>query len=207
MATCDKCGHEVEFRRIGGFTQVYHFGGRGCVPKAAKDRRAGPFRSVGSFTDPNALCPVCGETVFYHQNSHGSRVFFDALGWPWPKHPCTDNPASQTAKIKKVKKDRKRSGRSPTFVNHATLYELVESEEIDGELLMRFANIAKPLLVRKLRISLAEFSGAGWQVSDLKQAPSFIITKDDHHVIIDFISARQRRIGRILTPRPDSVTR
>lgn len=38
---------------------------------------------------PNAECPVCGSPVFFYQNQHGSRVFFDELGPPWPKHPCT----------------------------------------------------------------------------------------------------------------------
>jgi hypothetical protein len=28
--------------------------------------------------------------VYYYQNNAGSRVFFDEIGWPWPKHPCTD---------------------------------------------------------------------------------------------------------------------
>lgn len=40
---------------------------------------------------PNAECPVCRQPVFFYQNSHGSRVFFDELGPPWPKHPCTAN--------------------------------------------------------------------------------------------------------------------
>jgi len=38
---------------------------------------------------PNAECPVCQQPVFFYQNAHGSRVFFDELGPPWPKHPCT----------------------------------------------------------------------------------------------------------------------
>jgi hypothetical protein len=37
---------------------------------------------------PNAQCPVCGEKVFFYQNDHGSKVWFDELGPPWPKHPC-----------------------------------------------------------------------------------------------------------------------
>ena len=41
---------------------------------------------------PNARCPECGALVFFYQNSAGSRVFFDDLGPPWPKHPCTDLP-------------------------------------------------------------------------------------------------------------------
>lgn len=44
------------------------------------------------FVNPNAVCPVCKATVFYYQNDWGSRVFFDDLGPPWPKHGCTDNP-------------------------------------------------------------------------------------------------------------------
>jgi hypothetical protein len=47
--------------------------------------------------NPNARCPVCNERVYYYQNAYGSRVFFNDLGWPWPKHECTDNsePSSQ----------------------------------------------------------------------------------------------------------------
>lgn len=48
-------------------------------------------RSYESHTIPNAKCPVCGEEVFYYWNEYGSSVFFDELGPPWPKHPCTDN--------------------------------------------------------------------------------------------------------------------
>lgn len=54
-----------------------------------------PFRynSVDSFTNPNALCPVCGAPVFFYMSPYGGRVFFDELGPPWTKHPCTDNKA------------------------------------------------------------------------------------------------------------------
>lgn len=45
---------------------------------------------VSTFVNPNAHCPVCGASVFYYQNQFGSRVYFDELGPPWPKHPCTD---------------------------------------------------------------------------------------------------------------------
>jgi hypothetical protein len=47
--------------------------------------------SAGAFVNPNAVCPVCGEPVFFYRSPEGGRVFFDALGPPWPKHPCTDN--------------------------------------------------------------------------------------------------------------------
>ena len=48
-------------------------------------------RKPESLTIPNARCPVCGASVFFYQNEYGSRIFFDSLGYDWPKHPCTDN--------------------------------------------------------------------------------------------------------------------
>jgi hypothetical protein len=44
--------------------------------------------SYSSFTHPTT-CPVCDQTCFFYQNHHGSKVFFDSLGPPWPKHACT----------------------------------------------------------------------------------------------------------------------
>ena len=44
-----------------------------------------------SYVNPNARCPECLEPVFFYQSPDGGRVFFDELGPPWPKHPCTDN--------------------------------------------------------------------------------------------------------------------
>ena len=49
------------------------------------------------FVSHNAKCPVCGARVYFYQNTSGSRVFFDALGWPWPKHPCTDRGSIKAA--------------------------------------------------------------------------------------------------------------
>ncbi len=46
--------------------------------------------ATACYINPNAKCRECGEPVFYYQNEFGSRVFFDELGPPWPKHPCTD---------------------------------------------------------------------------------------------------------------------
>lgn len=47
--------------------------------------------TYASYVDPNATCPVCGASVYFYQSPYGGRVFFDELGPPWPKHPCTDN--------------------------------------------------------------------------------------------------------------------
>lgn len=50
------------------------------------------YTGSSSYTNRNASCPICGEQVFFYQSPNGGRVFFDDLGPPWPKHPCTDNP-------------------------------------------------------------------------------------------------------------------
>ena len=59
-----------------------------------------------SFTTPNASCPVCGATVFYYQSPYGGRVFFDALGPPWPKHPCTDKREHAKTMPRPISKNR-----------------------------------------------------------------------------------------------------
>lgn len=60
------------------------------TPRPAATSSASDDGRRANFTIPNATCPVCGARVFFYQNEHGSRVFFDELGPPWPKHPCTD---------------------------------------------------------------------------------------------------------------------
>ncbi len=57
-----------------------------------------------SYTCPNASCPVCGESVFYFCNTNGSSIFFDHLGPPWPKHPCTDKATKYTPSLLPLEK-------------------------------------------------------------------------------------------------------
>lgn len=45
---------------------------------------------IDAFLSPNAECPVCGAPVFFYRSPYGGSVFFDEIGPPWPKHPCTD---------------------------------------------------------------------------------------------------------------------
>lgn len=49
-----------------------------------------PRLTYESFTRPTN-CPVCGAEVFFVVCPNGGRVFFNELGWPWPKHECTDS--------------------------------------------------------------------------------------------------------------------
>lgn len=36
-------------------------------------------------------CPYCRADVYFVRHNNGS-VWLDALGWPWPKHPCFNSP-------------------------------------------------------------------------------------------------------------------
>lgn len=47
----------------------------------------GEARINGSVTY-QLTCPQCRKNVFFYRNEHGSRVFFDHLGAPWPRHGC-----------------------------------------------------------------------------------------------------------------------
>lgn len=66
--------------------------GRGRINKQellfAFEKRLNEFKEYFSFTNPNANCKFCGQSIFFYQNSYGSRVFFDMLGKPWTKHKC-----------------------------------------------------------------------------------------------------------------------
>jgi hypothetical protein len=60
-------------------------------PNASVQRADGKIWRKARLVEPNAKCPVCSDPVFFIETENGGRVFFDELGPPWPKHPCTDN--------------------------------------------------------------------------------------------------------------------
>ena len=39
---------------------------------------------------PQIRCPFCNEPVFYCKLPNEGSAYFDSVGHPWPKHPCTD---------------------------------------------------------------------------------------------------------------------
>lgn len=86
--TCGWGGDGHLGRSPGGFGAGA--GGSGVLPGAASAYRI----RYQTYTVPNASCPVCGASVFFYQSPSGGRVFFDELGPPWPKHPCTSSDSS-----------------------------------------------------------------------------------------------------------------
>ncbi len=84
---------------------------------------ASSARSIsGCYVNPNAKCPVCGNAVYFYANEHGSRVFFDHLGPPWPKHGCTDNPRDTAAA----------SQGGPTRRSRGMMQELITAANVAG---------------------------------------------------------------------------
>lgn len=79
----------------------------------------------GCFVNPNAHCPVCSAAVYFYANEFGSRVYFDGLGPPWPKHPCTDNPRPQTS-------TREGSYGAPTVRTKGIMQELLTAANAAG---------------------------------------------------------------------------
>ena len=197
MPICDRCGEEIEFRYMDGRSTPIHVNGGWCEgAKAVVPRRnQRPFSSPESYTNPNALCPVCGVKVFFYQNIHGSRVFFDDLGWPWPKHGCTDNPAAQSGHINQPKGEKGRqAGKTCSFA----VYVLEQLSEDTGALSLKFRDIRNPLFVRTLRIPLSELHSQGWDLDDLREAPSLVLKTYSNATTVEFISVRKHRIGRIV---------
>jgi hypothetical protein len=80
--------------QVGGFGGYGGGGGGGSTLRSTFDGEffEFPFVTYPSYVNPNVRCPVCGADVYFYQSPYGGRVFFDDLGPPWPKHPCTDNP-------------------------------------------------------------------------------------------------------------------
>jgi len=110
MAICYNCGDSITFfhngfqvipihdsgscsGRSGGYSGGGSSGGWSAIRRTSEGEVFEfPFVTYPSYVNPNARCPVCLASVYFYQSPHGGRVFFDELGPPWPKHPCTDNP-------------------------------------------------------------------------------------------------------------------
>ena len=59
-------------------------------PRSGADWSIRTGTTYAEYVNPNARCPVCKGQVYFIAFENGSRVFFNHLGWPWPKHSCTD---------------------------------------------------------------------------------------------------------------------
>lgn len=104
----------------------------------------GVFADYDSYVNPFATCPVCGAGVFFFQADNGGRVYFDELGPPWPKHPCTDRrldrdviPIDRTPRSPRVPGTTawEKAGWSPFLLRGASLPRGQRQYRIEGRLL------------------------------------------------------------------------
>lgn len=204
MATCSVCGQDIDIRWVGGKLVPIHPGGW-CPGAASRSTpSAGLFRTIDSYVNPNATCPVCGKTVFFYQSPHGGRVFFDALGWPWPKHPCTDTTAAQTGK---VPTPRRGVGGATTLRDNSgaqlEIYEIDETLRTKAGRDIKFRRIRDRSIFR-VHLSDAKIKDAKLEWDDFHDAPSFVVApsiKDHPTRKVQFICERLRRVVTIELPK------
>jgi hypothetical protein len=83
-----------------------------------------------SHTIPNASCPVCSAKVFFYRSPDGGAVFFDDLGPPWPKHPCTSNEAHR--QVERILQDRNQKKKNRKSKRSWWPYPCSKSEPLPG---------------------------------------------------------------------------
>ena len=105
------------------------FGGETYYPKhTVGDEIQFLHFGYDSFVNPRSKCPVCREPVFFYRSPNGGGVYFDALGHPWPKQPCTESSVSLPMRptLDHILSDRKawvRQGWSAIILNSLRISE------------------------------------------------------------------------------------
>ena len=174
MATCYKCGGEIEFYHNGFNAVPIHVsgscwasggsggygGGRGWVERETEHGQRFVFGWVEypSYVNPNAKCPVCGADVYFYQSPYGGRVFFDELGPPWPKHPCT---SSDDSSIRRTVRDYNLEQLFPTSEQHPE--ESPQSEKAEPSV-DPLPSLPKP------NLKIPDWRKAGWNPLLLSKA-------------------------------------
>lgn len=200
MSICKYCREEIEFRYVDGQVTPIHLTGGWCSAygggSGSSARANGVFGSYASYVNPNARCPVCGEQVYFYQSPFGGRVFFNNLGWPWPKHECTDNPIAQSGKVHRLRQRRSRPFLS-TGGEKARVFRLDEMVNEDGHVRLKLCELENPLIVLRLRVAMQDLKDADISLKDIKAAPSFVVRFFEAYRMLEFISGRKRKIDGI----------
>ncbi len=202
MATCYYCGDEIEFRFIDGRPTPIHINGGSCFGGASSTRAPATTRTyttIEAYTNPNANCPVCGASVFFVQTSNGGRVFFDALGWPWPKHHCTDNGRGEGG-------GRRLTGRLLTNFRDASgeivdIYVITHVSE-ENDLIFVHTKFAKKTYY--FGVHTRDPDNVNITLPDIASAPAFIIPRkraSDDTISATFLNRNSGSICSVLLLR------
>jgi hypothetical protein len=203
VSICKYCGEEIEFRHVDGQVTPIHLAGGWCSGYGGGSSNTTsnePFKSYTSYVNPNARCPVCHEQVYFYQSPFGGRVFFDDLGWPWPKHGCTDNPSAQSGKIHRLQQTRSRPFRSAGG-ERTRAFRLDELVDEGTHVRLKVCELDNPLIVLRLRVAMQDLRDADISLKDLKAAPSFVVRFFETYRMLEFISGRKHKIDGLKVPK------
>jgi hypothetical protein len=204
MSVCSYCGDEIEFRYVGGVVIPIHINGGSCSGGRSSGSSSASallrdYKKHDSYLDPNARCPVCGAPVFFYQSPYGGRVFFDDVGWPWPKHRCTDNWNGRNSEIGRPPIRFRTAFRSSAdrTMRVLSLNRVVVDDAEKLRLLCKDPRGARDQGVYiGLEIKKTSLTAAGIDLSDMQEAPALIIPSDDgEDSEISFICAR---LGKVI---------
>ncbi|CDX13789.1 conserved hypothetical protein [Mesorhizobium sp. ORS 3359] len=165
-------------------------------------------RSIRSYSEPWSTCPVCRASVYFIPGPHGGGTFFDCLGPPWKRHPCTDgrlrySPFGRTGKPKLTTRKTKLQERGflplvvrrfeelPNgFILHGVVWDtptvlhLGTTKNLD-------LDVARPVFV--------QLDGSGWAVVNYfptkKFFPADIRMREDTLGSLDLLMEPPKRAG------------
>lgn len=151
------------------------------------------FDEVDSYLNPNARCPKCNKPVYFYKSPYNGRVFFDDVGWPWPKHGCFVSEDIRDDKIVPTTKGTYKFHLRDSDGNSLDAWKLTGSPEVhgDGFLLMLSGRERHSKIT--LFLSQAELSANSVLMTDLETAPAIILPKSrppSGKLKIGFLSAR-----------------
>lgn len=225
MPKCNRCGGRITFRKVDGKTIPIHLSG-GCTGGYGGGRRvhyvaqpvaaSAVFDEPRSYLSPNAKCPVCGKSVFFYQSEHGGRVFFDDVGWPWPKHPCTDSAAAQQ-NTKIYAPSAPSTATRTEWTKNYTFFRLLSVRREGGWGYLRLKEIPEGVggffrslfsnTERTYTFSEHTLENEDVRDGDFREAPSFLIEKIElasDRATVQFICLRKGKIMRARMKRVDA---
>ena len=130
-------------------------------------------------------------------------MFFDDVGWPWPKHPCTDNPQSQTSQVKQKTGNFSENVPNSFFRDREgrikELFFLIRVEGLGESFIFILQNPVTEKIIR-LQYSKSGIEKSGLRIQDFREAPSFVAEQyvfGSGELQLDFICIRLKKIIKI----------
>lgn len=195
MAICDRCGGEIEFRYMNGAPRPIHLSG-GCAGSSGQSAARSNFGLHRSYLDPNATCPVCGAAVFFYRSPHNGRVFFDDVGWPWPKHRCTDKyHGSDSDVLSSVRSSFKFHLRGTDgVVWDVYIVESVVNTPDDDGITLRLKSLHRRGDLR-IQVKTSDMTMQGVTRVDVRASPALVVKRaEDIHTEASFLCARLQAV-------------